>query len=335
MTVTVTPDGSAGNPFIVDSWQTLQKVGTGTDGWGRDRHYRQTANIDMNGRTWTAIGRGGGTSNHFRGSYNGGGYSISKLSLTITDGYQGFFGIIGSGGAVRNVALIDASINVIGLYIGGIAGLNYGTIENCYITGTVTGSSHVGGIVGYNEGAVQNCYATCSVTGIKDIVGGIVGSNLGTVTKCYATGYVGGSNNIGGIVGQNNTSSSVTYCVAMSRTISCTAGMSEAQIGRVIGNPAGGAMNYNYARDIGLTMFWGSTGNLTVHPWAATANGKDGAGATVANTHTSSASLTWWRDTPAFAASDWTYRSSGLPTLRTKTNGVSGSFNDTQNPTVQ
>jgi len=155
-----TADGSAGNPFIVNNVATLKKVGSGTDGWGLDKHYRQTANIDLNGESWTGIGN---STTHFTGTYDGGGYSISNLSLSSTSPHQGMFRYIGVGGVVKNLALKGVSISGSN-FTGGIAGRNSasGLIINCYATGKITGAGYIGGIVGWNAAKTEECVAVNS-----------------------------------------------------------------------------------------------------------------------------------------------------------------------------
>lgn len=97
-----------------------------------------------------------------------------------------------------------------GNYVGGVAGLNHGTVTGCHATGDVSGPYYVGGVARYNYGTVTGCYATGNVSG-NDSVGGVVGRNYsGTVTGCYATGDVSGNNYVGGVVGWNY--ATVTGC---------------------------------------------------------------------------------------------------------------------------
>jgi hypothetical protein len=106
--------------------------------------------------------------------------------------------------------------------IGGIAGTNTGTVENCYATGNVKGTSNVGGIVGRNNsGAIRHSYATGNVTGAGS-VGGLVGANVGTST--------------------------VRNSVALNLAIERTSGTSTL-FGRVAGNSsAESTLNNNHAR---------------------------------------------------------------------------------------
>jgi len=94
---------------------------------------------------------------------------------------------------------------------GGLVGVNYGSIENSYSTGTVSGNQDVGGLIGANYGTIKNCYAGGNVEG-DEYVGGLVGANYGTIKNCYAGGNVTGINDVGGLVGENN--EDIDYCYA-------------------------------------------------------------------------------------------------------------------------
>ena len=117
---------------------------------------------------------------------------------------------------------VSGSVSVSGpgsIYVGGVVGMNNGTVTNCYNTGNVSVKSsdisNVGGVVGYNDSSstVENCYNTGKVSGPNSVisnVGGVVGDNGGTVINCYNTGSVtgvtgvtGSSDFVGGVVGQN------------------------------------------------------------------------------------------------------------------------------------
>ena len=315
------PDGTASNPFIVNSVATLQKVASGTDGWTRSVHYKQTGNINMNGVTWSAKGD---NTQQFTGSYDGGGYSISNLNP------GSLFGFIGTGGAVRNLALISVNITYTTVTAGGIARQNYGTIENCYVSGSISGESSVGGIAGrmYSGGVIKNCYTTCNVTGSSSEIGGIVGLNSGsTIVNSYATGKMTGTSAIGGIVGRilSSSGSVVQNNVALNYEVSAT--NSNTYVGRVIGNNESGTLTPNYARASGMTLT-GSSGAVTVTPSATGIHGED---VTAVNYFGVDAS-TWWGSTAGYSATNWDI-ANRLPHLKTTTGGT---FDTTypQNPTV-
>lgn len=154
-----------------------------------------TANINLNGKTWTAIGT---SSNKFAGTLDGDEahhYTVSGLK-----GSKGLFDYVDSTGKVKNLS-VDAVLTADGV-VGGIVDFNDGTVENCLFSGSVTNSSSwgaTGGIVGKNEGensVVRNCVNTGSIKnttvsyGSTLSVGGIVGYTYGKVESCYSTGKV-------------------------------------------------------------------------------------------------------------------------------------------------
>ena len=178
-----------------------------------------TLPIDTN---WTPIGKD--KDHMYNGTFDGDGHTITGLSVDIQSGniiYAGLFGCLGAGGTIKNVSLTDSKITCSGnrVYAGGVCGWNYGTIENCYNTGDVSGTSeygfvYAGGVCGLNDyGTIENCYNTGEVSGIYGFVyaGGVCGVNdYGTIENCYNTGEVSGtgtstdgSGYAGGVCGWN------------------------------------------------------------------------------------------------------------------------------------
>ena len=181
-----------------------------------------TADIDLKGIDWTPIGKDNNKA--YTGTFDGGGKTITGLTVTESNKYTGLFGRIGSGGTVKNVVLEGVQItsdNSSG-YAGGVAGNSFGgTIENCSVSGSVSGSFSVGGVVGYQfGGSITGCSSSASVKGTQR-AGGVAGTtNSGaTLTACYATGDVTVENDgtsyawAGGIVGTNG-GNSILACYA-------------------------------------------------------------------------------------------------------------------------
>jgi len=274
-------DGTEANPFRIYNETTLKKVGTDIDGWSLDKHYLQIQNITLTMPSagqgnWTAIGS---ISNRFNGVYDGGGFTILNLTINTHEDNQGMFSFIENAGVVKNLGLIDNRISG-GNYTGNIAGYNTGTIQNCFMTGTINGRNYTGGIVGYNGSMVQNCYVTGNISG-NAYSGGLVGENYGMVQNCYATGSTNGSGYyVGGVVGynegmiqncyaMNSVNSNTQYvggitgysndtiqnCVALNSLIT-TSGSSNSSIGRVSGSFPDFMYN-NYARaDMSVMYNW-------------------------------------------------------------------------------
>ena len=168
-----------------------------------------TDDINLTGKEWTPIGT---KSQPYTGTFNGGGKTITGLTVTTSDQYAGLFGYIDTGGKVKNVTLEDVNITG-GDIVGSVVGDNYGTVTACTASGNVSGTSRIGGVVGYNNGTVTACYhASGNVSGTS-YIGGVVGRNTsGTLTACYhASGNVSGTSNVGGVVGYN-ISGTLTAC---------------------------------------------------------------------------------------------------------------------------
>ena len=182
-----------------------------------------TADITLTGE-WTPIGTA--LDNSYTGTFDGGNHTISGLTVTGSDEYAGLFRYIGSGGTVKNVKLEDVQIESDNQYanVGGVAGYSYGNIENCSVSGSVSGSGmngFAGGVVGSQwGGSITGCSSSATVKG-EAYVGGIAGeTNYGaTLTACYATRDVtvenDGTNNshAGGVVGYNG-GGTLTACYA-------------------------------------------------------------------------------------------------------------------------
>jgi len=205
--------GSVSDPFIVCNVDTLSHVGNPTtggyyDAWALDQHYKQMENIDLASvPDWTPIGLNTPVTSQFSGSYDGGGHTIRNLKITSATGPGvGLFGIIASGATVKNVGIVNCSItSSSGTAVGGVVGGNQGdTVENCYSTGTVTGTDNVGGVIGSAQVKssypaiydVENCVAlnpNVNGTGanVRRVAGGhIFGTSGGAdissaVINCY------------------------------------------------------------------------------------------------------------------------------------------------------
>jgi len=201
-----TGTGTADDPFIIRNIYDLQAVKSNLTS-----HFKLYSSLDAASvASWnnnTGFDPIGDRDNLFMGSLNGNGKVISNLEVDRAGSdYLGLFGNIGSTGSVSNLALEDISIYGHD-YVGGLSGLNAGSLSNVYTTGvqTVSGVNFVGGLVGGNTGSVANAYSSARVIGTNK-VGGLVGENSGsgTIQKTYAMGYVTGtSSNVGGLVGSN------------------------------------------------------------------------------------------------------------------------------------
>lgn len=208
-------NGTAGNPYQVATAEQLDKVRDYLD-----KHFIQTADIDMEdylaaggeaysaGQGWLPIGSfvSGGAGSPFTGSYDGNGKTISNLTINRPDkDMVGLFEY--SKGTIDSVSL--PAVDIVGKgYVGGIAGFQIsGKISNCSVSGSVKGTgSNVGGLVGQSNDVEEiiSCHSRASVEGINN-VGGLIGHNESSkIDKCYAAGNVKGNGSTsGGLVATN------------------------------------------------------------------------------------------------------------------------------------
>ena len=197
--------------YTVTSADGLMNVAELVNGGKSDINITLDTDIDLTGKEWTPIGTG--YSNKYKGTFDGGGHTIKGLTVTTNDQFVGLFGSIGYAGTVKNVMMEDVQItsNRSSGFAGGVAGYSDGTIENCSVSGSVSGTVYVGGVVGAQwEGSITGCSSSATVKGMVH-VGGVVGQTNGgaTLTACYATGNViieiAPTKNIsgGGLVGMN------------------------------------------------------------------------------------------------------------------------------------
>ena len=203
-----------------------------------------TADIDLTGKDWSPIGTN--FYNSYTGTFDGGGHTIMGLTVTTNDQYVGLFGRLGKAGTVKNVVMdgIQITCNHRLGYAGGVAGFSWGgTIENCSVSGSVSGTICAGGVVGIQwEASITGCSSSATVKGMVQ-VGGVAGeTNSGaTMAACYATGNVtieiDPINNIlgGGLVGFN-AGSSVLACYATGNVTSTGSGTGNVHIGGFLGD---------------------------------------------------------------------------------------------------
>ena len=208
--------------YTVTSADGLMNIAKLVNGGKSDINITLDTDIDLTGKDWTPIGTD--YDNSYTGTFDGGGHTITGLTFTTNDKYAGLFGRLGKAGMVKNVVMegIQITCNHSLGYAGGVAGFSWGgTIENCSVSGSVSGTVSVGGVVGVQrDGSITGCSSSATVKGTVD-VGGVAGqtNSNATMTACYATGNVTleiASQNIidvGGAVGFNG-GSRILACYA-------------------------------------------------------------------------------------------------------------------------
>ena len=203
--------------YTVTSADGLMHVADLVNGGKTDINITLDKNIDLTGKGWTPIGTS--FDNSYKGTFDGGGHTITGLAVTTNDQFVGLFGYLNRAGTVKNVVMegIQITSNHGSSQAGGVVGFSRGTIENCSVSGSVSGTVYVGGVVGAQwGGSITGCSSSATVKGTID-VGGAVGFNGGSrILACYATGNVTSTGSstvnvyIGGFCGYNSTT--VTAC---------------------------------------------------------------------------------------------------------------------------
>ena len=217
------------NTYTVYNADGLMNVAELVNGGKTDINITLDKNIDLTGKGWTPIGTD--YDNSYTGTFDGGGHTITGLTVTTNDKYAGLFGYLGNfnngAATVKNVVMdgIQITCNHRSGFAGGVVGVQrFGSITGCSSSATVKGMGDVGGVAGQTnaDATLTACYATGNVTielGHRDrvYVGGLVGWNAGSsVLACYATGNVTSTGSstgnvyIGGFLGGNY--ATVTAC---------------------------------------------------------------------------------------------------------------------------
>ena len=179
--------------YTVTSADGLMNIAELVNGGKSDINITLDTDIDLTGKDWTPIGTD--YDNSYKGTFDGGGHTITGLTFTTNDKYAGLFGWLNKAGTVKNVVMEGVQITnnrSWSAFAGGVAGYSWGTIENCSVSGSVSGTVYVGGVVGAQiDGSITGCSSSATVKGTVD-VGGVAGqtNSSATLTACYATGNV-------------------------------------------------------------------------------------------------------------------------------------------------
>jgi len=189
--------GEPKDPYQIATAADLIALGETPEDY--DKHFILTADIDLDPNLPGRKVFDKAVIGFFYGVFDGGGQTISHLTMRGADNL-GLFGQLASGGEVKNFGVLHVNVTGSGAYVGGLVGYNEGIVTHCYSTGSASGKVEVGGLVGQNGGHVTQCYSAGAVSGIFQ-VGGLVGQNSGHVTQCYSTGAASGENSVGGLVG--------------------------------------------------------------------------------------------------------------------------------------
>ena len=234
--------------YTVYNADGLMNIAKLVNGGKSDINITLTADIDLTGKDWTPIGTD--YDNSYKGTFDGGGHTITGLTFTTNDEYAGLFGYLSNfgnaAGTVKNVVMEGVQITSNQIYggsIGGVVGSGWGTIENCSVSGSVSGTVYVGGVVGVQiGGSITGCSSSATVKGTVD-VGGVAGqtNSSATLTACYATGNViiemdTKKNIAGGSLVGMNAGSSLLACYATGNVTSTGSSTGYMHIGGFLGN---------------------------------------------------------------------------------------------------
>ena len=298
------------NSYTVYNANGLMNVAELVNGGKTDINITLDKNIDLTGKGWTPIGTN--FDNSYKGTFDGGGHTITGLTVTTNDQFVGLFGYLNRAGTVKNVVMegIQITSNHMSGSTGGVAGFSWGTIENCSVSGSVSGTKCVGGVVGAQKaGSITGCSSSATVKGTV-CVGGVAGEKWGTMTACYTTGNVtleiDSPKDLsgGGLVGFNG-GSRVLACYAIGNVTSTGSSTGNVHIGGFLGD------NYTTV----TACYWKN-------------NHEQGIGYNKEGTHTEATKVdgsvvTWQKAVDAMntalqnAGSEWRYELKGaLPTLR-------------------
>ena len=230
--------------YTVYNANGLMNIAELVNGGKTDINITLDKNIDLTGKDWTPIGTD--YDNSYKGTFDGGGHTITGLTFTTNDEYAGLFGWLNRAGTVKNVVMEGVQITSNQIYggsIGGVVGYSWGTIENCSVSGSVSGTVYVGGVVGAQiGGSITGCSSSATVKGTVD-VGGVAGqtNSSATLTACYATGNVTieinpAKNIAGGSLVGMNAGSSLLACYATGNVTSTGSSTGKVHIGGFLGN---------------------------------------------------------------------------------------------------
>ena len=230
--------------YTVTSADGLMNIAKLVNGGKTDINITLGKNIDLTGKGWTPIGTN--YEKRYKGTFDGRGHTIKGLTVTTNDQFVGLFGYLDRAGTVKNVVMEGIQITsnhvLMSGNTGGVVGYSWGTIENCSVSGSVSGTNCVGGVVGgqQSSGSIIGCSSSATVKGTRH-VGGVVGEKWGTMTACYATGNVTLEINSpqdlsgGGVVGLNG-GSTVLACYATGNVNSKGRSTGNVHIGGLFGD---------------------------------------------------------------------------------------------------
>lgn len=242
--------GTEDDPWRIENAEQLaylaQQVNQGTD--YERKHFLLVSDLDLSGKEWTPIGINGKS---FWGGFNGGGHTITGMTITGDRDYVGLFGkchnFTAPSSYIKSVTVKRAKISGYS-FVGAIAGEG-ANISDCYsIENTICASRCVGGVCGSLTGNISGCYNSSSVKG-NSTAGGIMGSasydgngGNGVVQYCYNIGTVTVSqqdSSVGGITGASANRYNISNCLNCGKITG-----NGKNVGGIVGSTDSGYMNF-------------------------------------------------------------------------------------------
>lgn len=212
--------GTQLDPFIIQSPQDLQNMNNNLTAY-----YELGNDIDMSTfGNFIPIGK---VNPYFTGYFDGKGYTITNLTINDNTNYAGLFALVNNANSyIRNVKVENASVSNTTFNASILVSyLAIGTVENCTVSGTVTGVDYVAGLIGhaYTNTLVKNCNSFANVVGNK-YLGGLIGMNRGIVENSYSTGTVSSGTYRGGLIGYNIGTVTSSYWDTQTSGVTTSAG---------------------------------------------------------------------------------------------------------------
>jgi len=246
---TIRGSGSPGDPYQICTAAQLNTIGLCPEDW--NKCFLLMNDIDLSAYTGTQFRLIGHSTHAFSGVFEGGGRTVRNFTYK-TAAASDCVGLFGSarGAEIKNLILENANVSSAGINVGGLVGCNFGSVQNCAVTGsftvngentvydTIAGASSVGGLIGYNAGEVLRCGSSIVTTATASTAGGLIGYNFAALQNSYSLGKVTAPLTAGGLIGYN--------------AFPCANGFAA---GQVTGTAAaGGLIGYN-ASDV-IQSFW-------------------------------------------------------------------------------
>ncbi|MGM9551176.1 MAG: Ig domain-containing protein [Clostridia bacterium] len=240
----ITGSGTEEDPYLVYTEAQLISFAVGNVDGGMSAYWSLQSDIVLTADTWAPVG----AYDPFTGVFDGNGHTISSTKLFQSTAMSGVFGQ--NKGLIKNLN-VNVTIEEVATNTGTLCATNYGRIENCHSTGSITTAEnkYIGGLVGYNSGGtITNCSSAVLIDAPSSTVGGIAGYNLnGVIEYCASTADVeeaddGGlvGDTVGGITGYMYNNSTSTHA-----KISNCYSLGKIKGGNTVGGIVGYAKVYN------------------------------------------------------------------------------------------